>query len=302
MPESTPQSTTSQEKSVNVSVPQEEWESMRQKMALTEMEELVVKRVKRHFAWVAIIGAIAGLAGINAVGYALISEQLAPELTNVRKATAKANAEATLASQTLSTMNITVAKAKADAELSLENANAQNARIGMLQKGLETRAIDLDNRFRSISADSNNVRAQLETTFKELDSRLESLAANVPTARAEQTALKAASTLDLFQENSAYEIHFSVFGNTHVVGLIDIIEYFGKRGFKITGNDLPKSTGQFASQIGTIQIAYTEKGKEKLDYIVAEIKKISDFDVIPDRAQYAGNLVGDIQITVQSNP
>ncbi|WP_135078229.1 hypothetical protein [Terasakiella sp. SH-1] len=286
---------------------------MREQVMLARMEEAVVGRVKRHFAWAAIIVAVLGVIGINATGYVLVSEQLKPQLEQARNATAKANAEAEIASTSMAEVNKAIKKAKQDAEAALLKAQEQTKKSQALIEKIDEEAKELDKKFNRVKTDSNrvkayseNVRLQLEASFDEVNQRLDSLVKSVPTAEKEQEEIKASSKIDSFKANSEFEVYFSINAAKEAIPFIaDAATELKNLGYKVTGDEdySPDSIGKYAT-VNSIHIAYMKSGIEKLHNIKEILLKHSEWKVqvnASPRDIENGDLplVGDIQIVVK---
>ena len=138
-------------------------------------------------------------------------------------------------------MRSAVVQAEEEAGISLKQAAKQREMVSKIIDKLSDKATELDNRVNSIQANAENVRDQLDQSFSALDERLTKLADEVPQAAAEQKILREVSgvKLDEFKENSEYEIHFAVYGNTEIPKLPNLMEHFRNIGFKVTGTPNP---------------------------------------------------------------
>ncbi len=187
------------------------------------LEDKIIDRLTKRFTWIGILVAVIGLFGITAITNLLV----APIINRTRDAASKANAEVEVASRTIAEMRSAAMRAKEDADAVLKQANEQREIVSKITNELSQKAADLDKRFDSIQANAENIRDQLEQSFTALDERLTRLATEVPRALDEQKALREASgaKLDEFKRNSEYTIQFSVFGNTDVPELPNLMEH-----------------------------------------------------------------------------
>lgn len=306
-----------------ITVTRAEWEALQRDRLLHDTEREVVRRVKQHFAWVAIIVAGIGLIGVQALGHYLISTQLSPQIENARTAAAKADAEASLASEVIGEMRESAQQARQDAQDALKKAQNESGKAERLINAIDDRIQAVDRKLSTIEANAENVRTQYQTSFKTLDTRLNQLAEAVPQAAMEQRSLRKAaeSELEQLKENSAYQIHVTVLGETQPDIEKKLIGLFRNEGFKVSESSgpfawayAPDAQGrrttdqtaktQFQSNFfddtpvvdDRVHILYSEKGKQKvrkIQQLIADNTTLS----VRMRAEPDGKfVVGDIQI------
>lgn len=265
-----------------IEVRADEWARLQGEDMMRRLEGELENRLRRRFSFMLVVVAVLSFFGIQALAYLFINQQLAPEISKAKDAAAKANAEAELVSRTTDQVLKSAGSAQRGAEAALKLAKEQTVKVNVLIEAMGERADKLDERFDSIEAVSENVRAQLELSVKELQANL-----------SEDTK----SELIAFKENSKFEVHVAAFGSTPIPKGPDIVKHLRRLGFKVSERLQPDPEAR-PTKTNEVLLFYTEVGKEKLKLIVDELRKNFDIEVRTDTYS-SGKLSGDIQITFQ---